>query len=316
MKKVLEDGKKKDAQDNIVDYIIRLNKKCNFPSSMYIEKFFASVNIKDSFEITNNEKYYIKVLQNFNDLFYKVDAIFKKGPDFTYRYLKEFYFKSRSSVRRLIEKPSLVEQEIKNSYFGIYYCFLDGLIKFRYLYYIYYGDYENCSDFIHNGNCKEVSQIFLDYLSEEDILNIYNVHNYSSRILSSKKMIGIIEKTIIDIKKIPGVEVLKNEPNVNNEKLVKYFVNHVDEYEYKFKYFKIFDIDENVEIVNYNTIKLTSFKVKYKSFEFCIKFCQNQFKLYTYIYQNKKIIEKDLVYRVDDFDRIFLFISNKRHVKI
>ena len=70
MKKVLEDGKKKDAQDNIVDYIIRLNKKCNFPSSMYIEKFFASVNIKDSFEVTNNEKYYIKVLQNFNDLFY------------------------------------------------------------------------------------------------------------------------------------------------------------------------------------------------------------------------------------------------------
>ena len=127
-------------------------------------------------------------------------------------------------------------------------------------------------------------------------------------IVKNEEMIDIIKNIIINLKKIPEITIFKNEVTTDNKKIIARFLNDMDNYKLKFNNMKICQISNHVEIKKVAILKLLEIKLKYKSNEFFVRIDQESLKLYANIYKNEKRIMKDRLFRIEDFERIFLCI--------
>ena len=309
MQKKKENRKRKSQDNNIFDYLVKLNKKCDFPSSIYIEKFFTSLAFKYNLEITNKKKHCMGVLENFNNLFYKINSYFGLSEDFAFRYIKEIYFRKKNWLIRFVERPDCFKRELSNETKSIERIFFKGLRKFRYLYFIYYKNYTNYSNY-YSVDDYETLKFFLKNLSEDDVMNIFKIRYHSSRVIDDEDMIKLIETITDKLRKIPGVKIVEHKIESKNLNMVKLFMNKIDKYKLKYKVSDIYDINDSIEYLTPVMMQIASCYIKYNNYTFYVKFVESDSKLYYCINCENNIVEKEVVYRMVDFDRIFLFITN------
>ena len=152
--------------------------------------------------------------------------------------------------------------------------------------------------------------LFLKFLSHDDIINIFKMNNVKYRIIECE-MAEVVEKIINKFKYIPNIKIRKNELLKEKYSIVKYFLENIDKYKLRFNEFGFYNAIECIEKNSVKKIKIASLRLKYNSKFFKLKFAQYNLKLMVWIYnENDIFLYKDIIYRIEDLDRIFLFIKD------
>ena len=154
----------------------------------------------------------------------------------------------------------------------------------------------------------------INYLNSknEDINTIYQVKSLSYNDITKNdelvKKINEIPEHIINT----NIKIRKQELSKDNYLILNFIKEKL--YKNDNSNYKITNIEYN-EYSSGIKSELIIFNISYQNIIFKVKIIQLNLQLFSYIYIDKKLINKDRIFRIDDFDRIYYIIKEYNHIK-
>jgi len=305
------------------NYILGLINTYDFPYRDNLFKFFLDLNYEQVFKFRKTFsakrlkyscKRFLILMKSLSDLFDEVYKILERDIDFTYKFIQTSYFYNISDIRMFILDSLCIKdfEEDTNDFdhFRIINNFFIGIMNLRNFYLINFEEMNNYSFGIINelSNQKKY-QLFkkiIKLLKDEDINTIYQVKSLSYNDITKDEELVKKINDIPEHLKNTNIKIRKQELSKDNYSIL----NLIKEKLYKSENIK-YKIT-NVECYEYsNGIKseLIIFNIYHQNILFKIKIIQLNLQLFSYIYIDKKLINKDRIFRIEDFDRIFYIID-------
>ena len=305
------------------NYILGLINTYEFSYRDNLFKFFLDLNYEQVFKFRKTFsakrlkyscKRFLMLTKSLSNLFDEVYKTLERDIEFTYNFIQASYFYNISDMRMFILDSLCIKnfEEDTNEFdrFRIINNFFNGIMNLRNFYLLNFEDINNYSfGIINELSNQRKYQLFkkiIKLLKDEDINTIYQVKGLSYIDITKN------EELVKKINEIPehinntNIRIRKQELSKDNQlilNLMKEKIHKNDNSNYKIT---------NIECYEYsNGIKseLISFNINQQNTFFKVKIIQLNLQLFSYIYIDKKLINKDRIFRIDDFDRIFYIID-------
>ena len=311
------------------NYILGLINTYDFPYRDNLFKFFLDLNYEQVFKFRKTFsakrlkyscKRFLILIKSLSELFDEFYKAFERDINFTYNFIQKSYFYNISDTRMFILNSLCIKdfEEDINEFdrFRIMNNFFNGIMNLRNFYLINFEDINNYScGIINELSNQRKYQLFkkiIKLLKNEDINTIYQVKSLSYNDITKNdelvKKINEIPEHIINT----NIKIRKQELSKDNYLILNFIKEKL--YKNDNSNYKI----TNIEYYEYSSgikSELIIFNISYQNIIFKVKIIQLNLQLFSYIYIDKKLINKDRIFRIDDFDRIYYIIKEYNHIK-
>lgn len=308
--------------NDIKTYILSLISNYDFKYSDNIFKFFLELDYQQAFKFrktisTRNVKFSYKrffiLINDFNNLFKNVCDLFERDSNFAYNFVKTSYFNNHSSFKIFVTDSLIFEKPGERYNDTIITYFFNGWMNLRNFYLLNFEELNNYSyGLIKDFSDKELYDLFkkiIKIFDDECINTIYKIRNLPYNDIQKNsdllKRIYHFENCLKDTKII----IRKQQLNDENNNIIEDIKNKLNNYVNKENTPKI----ENIVYHEYQIgIKadLLSFGINHNNTKYKVKITQLNLQLFFYIYIEKKLIDKDRIFRSEDFNRLFYIIKD------